>query len=49
MSVDAHDRPVLPLAIPLAEGDGHDVRSQRLGPELEVIGDDRIRPLPSPS
>jgi hypothetical protein len=49
MSIDAHNHLVLPLAIPLAGGDGCDVRNRGRGLELEVIGADQVRPLPSPS
>jgi hypothetical protein len=39
---------VFPLAIPLAGADGHDVRYQPIGLDLEVVGVEQVGALPGP-
>jgi hypothetical protein len=46
MGVMPHDHPVIPLAIPLAGTNSHDVRNRSLGSELEVVRGNWIHPLP---
>jgi hypothetical protein len=40
-----HNHPIIPLAVPLAGGEGVDVHIWSLGPMLEVVAADGGRPL----
>jgi hypothetical protein len=49
MGVDLHNRLVLPPMVPLAGTNRHNISSRSLGSELEIVGADRVHPLPGPT
>jgi hypothetical protein len=46
MGVSLHNHPIIPLAVPLAGGEGGDIHSWTLAPVLEVVGTVRDALLP---